>query len=283
VVVTLHDVIPLLLPHEYFRNALHRQFYRAQVWLTSRADAVITVSETARRDIVRRTPVPADRMTVIGEGADATLGQPEPIADLAADQDPAPGRAGSAPYLLTMGGAEPRKNVETVIGAFSRVITRIPHRLVVVGGPWRGREAASAVTAALSHAASHDVQDRIDVVGAVSASRLAALYRGAALFMFVSRYEGFGLPVLEAMANGVPVIASNAGALPEIGGAAALYVDPDDIDGLAAAIVQIVSDPQRKATMVSAGRQQSARYSWQDAAKRTVRVYERVAASVTRS
>lgn len=260
IVVTLHDVIPLLFPDDYFRNPLHRWFYRGQLWLTARADAVITVSEQAKRDILQHTALRSERVRVIGEGVDPSLVEAAGNAD-----------GPEGPYILTLGGAEPRKNVQAVIAAFRRLRDRIPHRLVVVGGPWRGRAPASILDGGNN--------DRVEFAGAVSAARLAALYRRASLVVFVSRYEGFGLPLLEAMANGTPVIAGNAGALPEVGGPAAAYVAPDDVQGLAQMIAAIAGDEQRRAAMISAGREQVRRYDWKAAALATLQVYESADAS----
>ncbi|TMJ13917.1 MAG: glycosyltransferase family 4 protein [Alphaproteobacteria bacterium] len=162
VVVTVHDVIPLKYREDYLRNAAHRAFFAFQMSLSRRADAVITVSETSKRDLVDLGGFAPSKIAVIGEGVDRDF--------LTAGLGDAP--AGGAPYLLAMGGGEPRKNVARVIEGFLRVADRIDHRLLLVGAPWRGR------CAVIPPSASGRVQD----LGAVTNAQLRQLYRGAAGF-----------------------------------------------------------------------------------------------------
>ena len=259
VVVTVHDAIPLKYREDYLRNAAHRAFFAFQMSLSRRADAVITVSETSKRDLVDLGGFAPSKIAVIGEGVDRDF--------LSASPGDAP--AGDAPYLLAMGAGEPRKNVARVIEGFLRVADRIPQRLVLVGAPWRGRHAV------IPPSASGRVQD----LGAVTNARLRQLYRGAAAFIYPSLYEGFGLPLLEAMASGTAVITSREGSLEEIAGPAAHYVDPRDPIAIGDAILEVVTDPVRRSTLVAAGQARVRLYSWETAARQTIDVYERVAAS----
>jgi len=259
VVVTVHDAIPLKYREDYLRNVAHRAFFAFQMSLSRRADAVITVSETSKHDLVTIGRFAPSKIAVIGEGVDRDF--------LTAGPGDAP--AGGAPYLLAMGAGEPRKNVARVIEGFLRVAGRIDHRLLLVGGPWRGRRAV------IPPSASGRVQD----VGAVTNAQLGALYRGAAAFIYPSLDEGFGLPVLEAMACGTPVVTSRAGSLAEIAGAAALYVDPRDPSAIGDAILEVVTDPVRRSALVAAGQARVRLFSWEAAARQTIEVYERVAAS----
>ena len=259
VVVTVHDVIPLRYREDYLRSAAHRAFFGFQMSLSRRADAVITVSETSKRDLVSIGRFRASKIAVIGEGVDGDYRS-------AAADVPSPG---TAPYLLAMGAGEPRKNVARVIEGFLRVADRIPHRLVLVGAPWRGR------TAIVPPSAAGRVEDR----GAVTNAQLRALYRGATAFIYPSLYEGFGLPVLEAMASGTPVITSREGSLEEVAKDAALYVDPRDPSAIGDAILQLVTNPGRQSALVAAGYERVRLFSWEAAARQTVEVYERVAAA----
>jgi glycosyltransferase involved in cell wall biosynthesis len=259
VVVTVHDVIPLKYRDDYLRSAAHRAFFSFQMSLSRRAHAVITVSETSKRDLVEIGRFRASSIAVIGEGVDRDF--------LSAGVDPpAPG---TGPYVLAMGAGEPRKNVARVIEGFLRVADRIDHRLILVGAPWRGGRAIVPPQAA----------GRIEDRGAVSNAQLRALYRGAAAFVYPSLYEGFGLPVLEAMACGTPVITSREGSLEEIAADAALYVDPRDANAIGEAVLDLLTHPERRAALVAAGRARVARFSWESAARRTIEVYERVASA----
>lgn len=258
VVVTVHDAIPLKYREDYLRNAAHRAFFAFQMSLSRRADAVITVSETSKRDLVSIGRFAPSKIAVIGEGVDRDF--------LAAPGDTP---AGGPPYLLAMGAGEPRKNVARVIEGFLRVADRIDHRLVLVGAPWRGRRAEIPSSAA----------GRIQDLGPVTNAQLRELYRGAAAFIYPSLYEGFGLPVLEAMASGTPVVTSREGSLEEIAGPAALYVDPRDASAIGDAILEVVTDPVRRTALVAAGQARVHLFSWETAARQTIEVYERVAAS----
>ncbi|MDQ6712037.1 MAG: glycosyltransferase family 4 protein [Candidatus Dormibacteraeota bacterium] len=260
VVVTVHDVIPLRYPGQYLRSSAHRAFFAFQMSLSRRAAAVITVSETSKRDLVEIGRFSPSKIAVIGEGVDRDFLTSSPAELPSID---------NGPYLLAMGAGEPRKNVARVIEGFLRVADRIPHRLLLVGAPWRGRR-ASLPPAGI---------DRIEDLGAVTNAQLRALYRGAAAFIYPSLYEGFGLPVLEAMASGTPVITSRAGSLEEIAGSAALYVDPQDASAIGDAIQQVVTDPLRRSTLVAAGQARVRLFSWEAAARQTIEVYERAAAA----
>jgi glycosyltransferase involved in cell wall biosynthesis len=262
VVVTVHDVIPLRFPDEYLRSAAHRAFFAFQMSLSRRAGAVITVSQTSRKDLVTIGGFPDAKIFVIGEAVDRDF-----MSSTHADTPP----SDTAPYLLAMGAGEPRKNVARVIEGFLRVADRIDHRLLLVGAPWRGRRAS------LPSDGPHI--DRIQDLGAVTNAQLAELYRHAAAFIYPSLYEGFGLPVLEAMASGTPVITSRAGSLEEIAGVAALYVDPLDTSAIANAILELVGDPVRRSALAAAGLARVGLFSWDEAARQTIEVYERVAAA----
>ncbi len=264
VVVTVHDAIPLIYRDDYLRSAAHRAFFAFQMRLSRRADAVITVSKTSKRDLVRIGRFPDAKIVVIGEGVDREL-----LSSIPVDM-PERASTGIAPYVLAMGAGEPRKNVARVIEGFLRVADRINHRLLLVGAPWRGLRATLPTGAALA--------GRIQDLGAVTNAELRALYRQAAAFIYPSLYEGFGLPVLEAMAGGTPVITSRAGSLEEIAGDAALYVDPQDATAIGNAILEVLADPVRRSMLVAAGHARVRLFSWDTAARQTIAVYERVAA-----
>ncbi|MDZ7295973.1 MAG: glycosyltransferase family 4 protein, partial [candidate division KSB1 bacterium] len=165
---------------------------------------------------------------------------------------------GDAPYVLSVGTLQPRKNYVRLIRAFTQLTNQPTNQLVIVGGRgWLYEETL---------AEAEKYPDRVRILGFVDDDDLPALYRNAALFVFPSLYEGFGLPVLEAMACGVPVVCSNASSLPEVAGYAALLVDPLDTDGLAAAMARVLEDPDLRRGMIARGLDQAARFTWERAA-----------------
>ena len=178
------------------------------------------------------------------------------------DERFSPGTATRDPFLLTVGTLQPRKNLEAALGAFERL--EGTYRLVVVGARgWR----TDALQARL---AASPAKDRIDLLGHVSDAELVALYRSASCLIFPSRGEGFGLPPLEAMACGTPVVAAAAGSLPEVLGDAAPLVDPDDPAALAAVIAGVLADPE---PWRERGRARAAQFAWSRCAELTVEAY----------
>jgi len=263
-VVTVHDLALLRFP-ELGTPALRRMVGRARD-ATRRARAVIAVSEATRRDIVELCGVAAERVHVVHNGVAATF-TPLPAAVARAR---AAARIGSDdPYLLHVGTLEPRKNLPTLLRAFAALEgdSARPPRLVLAGARGWGDAPLFALVDALGLTA------RVSFLGEVGPADLPALYSAAELFVYPSRYEGFGLPVLEAMACGAPVIASNASALPEVVGDAGLLVDPDDVDGLRAAIRRLGGDAELRANLRERGRERAKSFTWERAARETLAVY----------
>jgi alpha-1,3-rhamnosyl/mannosyltransferase len=234
---------------EWFPRALglHARFVLAPA--LRRAAAVLVPSEHTRERLLASVRgLSEQRVRVTPWGIDARFA-------------PGPGRAG--PYLLTVGTLQPRKNLEAAISAFERLGG--DHRLVVAGAwGWHGDALRSRLARSPARAA-------IDVLGRVSDDDLLALYRGADCLLFPSRGEGFGFPPLEAMACGTPVVAAAAGSLPEVLGDAAPLVDPDDPAALAAAVADVLRDPD---PWRARGRECAAAYSWERCAELTVAAYE---------
>ena len=175
------------------------------------------------------------------------------------------------PYLLGLGTLEPRKDLPTLVRAFGRLAGELPHRLVLAGlDGWGAGPIAAAIAAS-------GAADRITLAGYVPEADKAALFSGAELFCYPSRYEGFGLPVLEAMACGTPVVTTSGGSLPEVAGGAARLVEPGDLDGLVAAVRGLLGDAAARAAGVERGRAVAAARSWQACADRTAAAYRRAA------
>jgi glycosyltransferase involved in cell wall biosynthesis len=247
-VVTVHDLSferdPTLMGRRdrfFFRTMMPRS--------VRRADRIVAVSEVTRRDLIEQYGADERKIVVIPNGVDPEF-SPE-----------GPTREGT-PYLLFVGSLQARKDPVTAIEAFSRVTGEL--RLVLVGPDKGGGREARATAERLG------VADRVEFTGHVGKTELASLYRGARALVFPSRYEGFGLPVVEAMASGTPVVASSAGAIPEVAGDAAILVEPGDPAGLAAGVAQALVD---RARLVRAGLEHARRYTWADSARRTVALY----------
>lgn len=224
-------------------------------WLERRAarkaDLVLTLSESARDDINRVLGVPRERVRVTYLGA--------PV------DGEAPARTGDSPYFLFVGGTEKRKNLRAVLEAFRELDGM---RLVVVG-----RSEPSPI-----HDARSD-QPGVEWAGHVSPGELARLYAGATALVFPSRYEGFGLPVVEAMARHTPVIASNVSSLPEVARGAALLVDPDDVAGILAAMRRVAADASLRQDLAERGAQVAAEFTWEATARATLAAYEELCGS----
>ncbi len=261
-VTTVHDVKPLLFGTKQAANLNTKieQFLVGDKW--ARIDHVLTDSECSRRDIQARLGVKPDRITVVNPGVDLDRFHPSPTH---------PSSGGVRPYVLSVAGADPTKNVETLIDAFARLPKplRDQYDLVLIGDFRRRPELHAMVQAA-------GIERQTVFTGVVDDERLIEYYRGAAVFVFPSRYEGFGLPVLEAMACGCAVVSSNASSLPEIAEGTALLVDPLDVQGMATAIATVLRDDDLREDLRKRGPIHASRFSWDRTAKETIEVYRRV-------
>jgi glycosyltransferase involved in cell wall biosynthesis len=175
---------------------------------------------------------------------------------------------GDTPYILAVGTVQPRKNYQMLIRAFRPVAAQRPHALFIAGGKgWLYDEMMSEVE-------KQGLNGRVRFIGFVDDVDLPALYSGAALFVQPSLYEGFGLPLLEAMACGVPVITSNVSSLPEVVGETAVQLSPQDEAAWTNILLTLLADPTRRARMVADGFRQARRFSWQTAARQLLHIYE---------
>jgi glycosyltransferase involved in cell wall biosynthesis len=243
-VVQIHDAVALRHPEWY--SAAYVRWQRAVMpRIARRARLVITVSEFSRAEIMEFLGVPADRIRVVPGGVDARF-------SAAIDPEPVRARLGlSRPYVLAVGDRGPRKNLTALRPAVG-LLRKEGIDLVVAGGG-RGHQLGAALEGARD-------------VGYVPDEDLPALYAGARAFALPSLHEGFGLTALEAMAAGVPVVASARAALPELVAGAGLLADPDDWGLFAAAVVTAATDEQERARLREAGTQAAARYTWERAA-----------------
>jgi glycosyltransferase involved in cell wall biosynthesis len=266
VVLTCHDLIGKLFPQNL--PPVSRFYWsRWLPWSLRFADAIIADSEATRRDIMRLTTVPGDRITVTPLGVDAHF-HPVPFAsqEIVRTRYQLPEH-----YLLYVGTLEPRKGVDTLIDAFAQLTIRFPEHHLVLGGKkgWYWEPILRAIE-------EHRLDARVHVTGYVADEDLPALYSAAAVFVLPSRYEGFGLPVLEAMACGVPVVCSNSSSLPEVAGDAGLQVPPDSPDRLAQALAAVLENPALAEDMRDKGLAQARRFTWERTAQATLEVYRQV-------
>ena len=262
-VVTVHDLAPIRFPDRYPRRAraLHK---RGAHIAAAEAARIICPSRSTALDVEEFYGVERDRIRVVPHGVDvAGLG----VSDAGRRWE----RRGIAdPYVLWVGTQEQRKNVVAVLDAFSHLAGRHPELSLVLHGPngWLGDEVGEG----LQHRGLHG--RTIVSEGSLPRSELAALYARASVFVYPSLYEGFGMPVLEAMACGTPVVTSNISALPETAGDAALLVDPLDDLALAEAITRILEDPGLAEDLSRRGRKRARSLTWGETARRTWAVYE---------
>lgn len=264
-VVTIHDLNYLdreAVRGTTRRRALHlamlRTGYRLELAKARRARHIIAVSEHTRGEVVRVLGVDPSRIAVTYEAADPA-GTVEP--------DPAIlRRLGlEGPFFLYVGAAYPYKNLRRLIEAFARV--NGDYRVVLAGDHEEFRAALEQRVAMLG------LGERVVFPGQVTEAELAALYQAALAYVFISLREGFGLPGLEAMAAGAPVVAARAGSLPEVYGEAARYCDPMDLDSIAAALTEIAADGELRKRLVALGRRRVAVFSWTRTAEQTLDVY----------
>jgi glycosyltransferase involved in cell wall biosynthesis len=264
-VVTVHDLAFKRLP----RTAPHG----TASWLgrldraLERAARVIAVSESTRRDLLELSDVDPAKVVVIPLGVDPTVFRPSDPGAVSAVR----ARFGlSGPYLLSLGGIEPRKNLPNLLGAFSRLSSGMPLVIAGSGVEWNP-EGANLLVESLQKL-PEDVRSRIVRTGYVSEPDKVALMGGAEAFVYPSLYEGFGLPVLEAMACGTPVVTSNLSSLPEVVGDAAILVDPVDPSSIADGIDRVLGDPDVRTRLVRAGRERAEGFTWEKTAAATSKV-----------
>ncbi len=268
-VVTVHDAIAFRYPQGYNRvnNFLNRRYLPAMLRF---ADAVITDSQSARSDLESCLKLPPARLHYCYIAAEARF-QPASAEDkrrVVAKYDLRP------PFILYLGALEARKNVDGLLRAYARLTA--PNfadvQLVIGGRPTWKHEPISRALSELGLGA------KVKFAGYVADEDLPALYSAAAVFAFPSHYEGFGLPALEAMACGAPLVCANTSSLPEVVGDAALMVDPTDDAALSDALARVLCNPGLGREMRARGLAQAQRFSWQATAETTAAIYERLVA-----
>lgn len=259
-VTTMHDLIMTWENNPARNPVLHRLKQQVYKWVNKRAarksDAIITPTQFIKDDVVRFTHVDAGKITVTLEAADVLPAKPVPVSSI-----------GNKPFIMYVGRPMPHKNLARLIDAFALVQTTQPElHLVLVGKTDSNYE---------RHAAYVREQKIPNVIftGFTSDAQLRWLYEHTRAYVFPSFSEGFGLPPLEAMLHGAPVVASNATCIPEVLGQAANYFDPYDIPAMATAIEEVLVNQKLRQTLIADGRKQVKKYSWKRMAEQTLAVY----------
>ena len=267
-VVTMLDLTFMRMPGSF--NRWNRLYLAAMSTLSARlCDRIIAISESTRQDVIRFLRVPPEKVEVVYCGVDSPF---RPIEDQAALARFREERGVPERFVLYLGTLEPRKNVERLIEAYAklRLAGEIPHKLVLGGAKgWLYDRIFRRVE-------ELGLSEEVVFTSYIPYEELALWYNCADCFIYPSLYEGFGLPPLEAMACGTPVVTSSVSSLPEVVGTAALTVDPLDVDALAVAIAKVLADHSLHNRLKIDGPKQAARFSWENAAAQTLDCYRRV-------
>ena len=273
-IVTIHDLIPMLLPL-YRGSVLVRAYTQLVAMAARRADAIIADSECSQRDIVRHLGIDASRVHVVYLAADARYRPADNAQIEIVRQKYSLPR--SAKYLLYLGGYDQRKNVRVIIQAFAqaRDLYASGYRLALAG-TMLGKDSEFFPDPRRIAREANLPDDAICFLGWVDEADKPALYSSATAFLFASIYEGFGLPPLEAMACGTPVICSNTSSLPEIVGKAGITIDPNDVDAWANTMRMVATDSNRRFEMSQLGIEQAKKFSWEHTAEETLMIYRTI-------
>lgn len=274
VVVTVHDLKAKLFPDLYLNNIYKRASYSLMLNLTARADHIITDSENSKRDITQKLSIAAGKVSVIPLAANPLYsgdGRPNgPEADVVGKYRLA------AKFMLFVGAIEPSKNIRLLLSAYQELQKKgLSAQLVLVGVK------DANYFAGLKNEFGHLFGDKVRFLDFVSFLELRELYRRAVLFVYPSLYEGFGLPVLEAMACGTPVIAGNVSSIPEVAADGALLVDPNDQNQLVESVWMLSRNADARRELAAKGLAQARRFSWAKCAKQTLAVYRQVVGAVS--
>lgn len=283
VIVTIHDLIPLILP-AYHGGPLNRLYTGLVSASAGGASAILTDSDASRADIMRRLGSPPERVTTVYLAAapQFVARGPGTLIDKAIEKGVREKYGVSEWYVFYVGGFDVRKNLDTLLRAYTYVLEGMGDTFpLVIAGKLPGKE--SRLFPDIKQAMRHYklAEDEVLFIGEVDDGDLPALYRQAECFVYPSRYEGFGLPPLEAMSCGTPVVTTQTSSLPEIVGDAGFLVEPDDARKMAGAILAVLVNDDLAQDLRQRGLAQARRFSWQRTAQETLTVYQRVLAGTT--
>ncbi|HEV3141710.1 MAG TPA: glycosyltransferase family 1 protein [Vicinamibacterales bacterium] len=273
-VVTIHDCIHLMFP-QYLPSRFALTYARASIRMAARrATRVMTVSESSKRDILRFVDVPADKIDVIYNAFDERFGVEPREEDVVRVRER---YQLHDEFVLYAGNVKPHKNLERLITAFHLVRQRgLDHlKLVLIG------DDISRYAALRRAVHRYQLHQYVRFLGYLPEETLAVMYRLSGVFVFPSLYEGFGLPPLEAMASGTPVVTSNVSSLPEVAGDAAMLVDPYDPEALADAMVRVLTDETLRKDLRRRGLERARQFSWEQSVRRVREIYGEVAGNAS--
>jgi len=266
-VVTVHDVYHLAYLHTL--NRIERLYARTVISLAARlSEKVITVSAFSKSEIVKYTGIGPEKVEVIHNGVDSVGFQDAKSGD---------GAGPSGPYLLYVGNVKPHKNIIGLINAFAMVHKSLPDLKLVIAG--KKDSFIHGIDNLDEYVANLGIDRQIVFTGFVEEDELYGLYKNARLFVFPSFYEGFGLPPLEAMASGVPVVASRTSSVPEVCGDAAMYVDPHDPQDIARGIIRVLREDSLRNELAGKGFARAACFSWKASAEKHMKIFEALCAT----
>ncbi len=267
-VLTLHDLTPILFPEMHTRET-NLTWESSLKFIKNRTNIVICDSISTKNDCIKLLKIPEKRLRVIPLSADEQYKPLKNKEDIRVELESKYNI--DAPFILFVGTLEKRKNVPTLLKSFYKLKkSELKHKLVIVGGKgWKYTKIFDLIN-------ELDLQNEVIFTDYVSDEYLVKLYNAADLFVYPSLYEGFGLPPLEAMACGCPVITSNTSSLPEVVGDAGIMIDPNDIDGLAESMLKILTDQELREELSKKSLERSKLFSWEKTAKETWMVYEEV-------
>jgi len=260
-IVTIHDLA------YYYMNVHGEGMDRVLKQWTNQAMAkatkVVAVSQSTAADC-EKEGVPSDKLSVIYQGYESADDATVKTLDYSLTQLP----DSSTPFILFVGTVQPRKNIPCLVDSFAKISHQIPHNLVIAGAPGEDSQIVDDLIA------QHGLTDRVIKLGYISDEQRSALYQHAEVFVYPSKYEGFGLVILEAMSYGVPVITSNNSSLPEAAGDAAILVEANSVTQLAEAIKQVCLDSKLREKLIIRGLNQATRFTWKDCATSMLALYK---------
>jgi glycosyltransferase involved in cell wall biosynthesis len=274
-VVTIHDCIHLMFP-QYLPGRAAYAYARAAMWSAARrSHRILTVSEASKRDIMRFFNVPADKVVVVYNAIDERFRTVPAEEDIERVRERYQLHSG---FVLYVGNIKPHKNLVRLIEAFDQLRQRgfDDMKLLIIG------DEISKLPALRRAVHTHKLHKHVRFLGYLPDETLAVLYRLAAVFVFPSLYEGFGLPPLEAMACGTPVVTSNVSSLPEVTGDAAVLVDPYDVESIVAGIERVLTDPDLRERLKARGIARAREFSWEQSVARTRELYLEVGGGAAR-
>lgn len=263
-ILTIHDLAPLIIPNAY--NKRLALYYRYVLpFMIKTADRVIAVSKNTKNDLVNRLHVNENKIKVI------YLGVNQEYKPLQKTEEITKKYGLTESFILFVGNIAPRKNLLVLLQAFNKLKKRkIKHKLVIAGKKDQKHKQVLKMVNDLN------LGGEVIFTGYIPEEDLPSLYNAADLFVYPSLYEGFGLPVLESMACGTPVVASNTSSLPEVVGDAGLLINPRDVDALTDAIYKVLTDDELKESLVEKGLRRVKLFAWEKTARETLRVYKEV-------